>query len=103
MPLLHHSDRSKGGRAPLSEDAVHRLTPEAALLRTVAGIVPPGQSDVNPAGTMIQSLVAVKQGDGWRVALYQTAPAAFHGRPEAGERLTEELGRRRRWRSMAGR
>jgi uncharacterized protein (TIGR02246 family) len=70
---------------------VRFLPAETAILRAAAGLVPPGQSDLNPAGNMIQTVVAVKQGDMWRIALFQTTPEAFHGRPEASESLTAEL------------
>jgi uncharacterized protein (TIGR02246 family) len=70
---------------------VRFLAPAVALLRAVAGMVPPGQSDINPAVNAIQTLVAVRHNDKWRIALFQNTPAAFHGRPEASQRLTEEL------------
>jgi uncharacterized protein (TIGR02246 family) len=71
---------------------VRFLVPEVAVLRAVVGMVPPGQSDINPAVNAIQMLVAVRQGDGqWRIALFQNTPAQFHGRPEVSEALTEEL------------
>ena len=54
-------------------------------------MIPPGKSDLNPATNAIQSLIAQKQGDGWRIALFQNTPAQFHGRLEAVEALTEEL------------
>jgi len=70
---------------------VRFLAPEVAILRAVSGMVSPGQSDLNPAVNTIQSLVAVKREDQWRIALYQNTPAQFHGRPELAEQLTEEL------------
>ncbi len=70
---------------------VRSLSPEVAQLRAVVGMVPPGQSDINPTVNAIQSLVAVKQLGQWRVALFHNTPAAFHGRPEASEQLTAEL------------
>jgi len=70
---------------------VRTLTPEVAILRAVAGMVPPGQTDINPAVNAIQSLVAVKRGGQWRIALFQNTPAQFHGRPELAQQLTEEL------------
>jgi uncharacterized protein (TIGR02246 family) len=74
---------------------VRFLVPEVAVLRAVSGMVPPGQSDINPAVNAIQTLVAVRQQeDGWwRIALFQNTPAQFHGQPEASEALTEELRR----------
>ncbi len=70
---------------------VRFLTAEVALLRAVAGMVPPGQSDINPAVNTIQSFVAVKREGRWRITLYQNTPAQFHGRPELSQRLTDEL------------
>ncbi len=70
---------------------VRFLTPEVAVLRAVAGMVPPGQSDLNPAVNTVQTLVAVKHDGQWRIAVFQNTPAAFHGRPELSEKLTEEL------------
>ncbi len=70
---------------------VRFLPPEVAVLRAVAGMVTPGQSDINPAVNTIQSLVAVKREGRWRITLYQNTPAQFHGRPELSQHLTDEL------------
>lgn len=67
------------------------LTPDVAVLRAVVGMIPPGKSDINPAVNAIQTLVAMNQNGQWRVAVYHNTPAAFHGRPEMSEALTEEL------------
>jgi uncharacterized protein (TIGR02246 family) len=70
---------------------VRMLGTDAAILRAVVGMVPPGQSKINPAVNAIQTLVAARQDGTWHVALLQTTPAQFHGRPELVEQLTEEL------------
>ena len=70
---------------------VRELVPGAALLRAVVGMVPPGESAIKPDVNAIQALVAVEGPEGWRVAHFQTTPAAFHGRPEAVDALTAEL------------
>jgi uncharacterized protein (TIGR02246 family) len=70
---------------------VRVLGREVVLLRAVAGMVPPGGSDINPQLNTVHTLVAANQGDRWLVELFQATPAAFHGRPEASERLTAEL------------
>lgn len=70
---------------------VRFLSPEVAILRAVAGMVPPGKSDINPAVNTLQTLVAAKQDGAWRIALYQNTPAQFHGRPDLVEQLTDEL------------
>jgi uncharacterized protein (TIGR02246 family) len=70
---------------------VRSLNGSCALLRAVAGMVPPGKKELNPAVNAIQSLLVVRDGDWPRVALLQNTPAAFHGRPQLGEQLTAEL------------
>jgi uncharacterized protein (TIGR02246 family) len=70
---------------------VRFLNGETAILRAVAGMLPPGQNDINPAVNSIQTLVAVKQTSSWKIALFHNTPAAFHGRPQAVEQLTAEL------------
>jgi uncharacterized protein (TIGR02246 family) len=70
---------------------VRPLTPGVAQLQAVSGLAPPGQEDVNPATNSIQTLVAVRRGDEWQVALFQTTPAAWHGRSHDRDALTEEL------------
>src|SRR5919199_5369297 len=70
---------------------VRPLGDGAALLRAVAGMIPPGKTDINPATNAVQSLVAVRDGGRWSVALFHNTPAAFHGRPEAVEALAAEL------------
>jgi uncharacterized protein (TIGR02246 family) len=71
--------------------SVRLLGPGVALLRAVAGMVPPGQSDIHPAVNAIQSLVAARRDGPWRIELFQNTPAAFHGRPELSEALSAEL------------
>ena len=61
------------------------------LLRAVAGMIPPGSGDINPAVNTIHTLVAVQNADGWLVALFQSTPAAWHGRPQDSAALSEEL------------
>jgi uncharacterized protein (TIGR02246 family) len=72
---------------------VRFLAAEVALLRAVAGMVPPGQRDINPATNAIQSLLVQKFPGGWRIVHYQNTPAQFHGRPALVEQMTEELRR----------
>jgi uncharacterized protein (TIGR02246 family) len=70
---------------------VRSLAPKVTLLRAVAGMVAPGQADINPALNAVQSLVATQRDGTWQVHLFQNTPAAFHGRPDEVEALTEEL------------
>jgi uncharacterized protein (TIGR02246 family) len=71
--------------------AVRFLTPEVAIVRADAGMVPPGKTDLEPALNAVQTLIAVKDGDTWRIALFQNTPAQFHGRPDLVRQMTEEL------------
>jgi uncharacterized protein (TIGR02246 family) len=70
---------------------VRALGSEAAVLHAVAGIVPAGQSDLEPKLNSVQALVAERRDGEWQVVLYQNTPAQFHGRPELVESLTDEL------------
>ena len=70
---------------------VRLLGADVALLRAVAGMVPPGRSEIQPAVNAIQTLVAHRRGETWRIAQLQNTPAQFHGRPDLAQHLTEEL------------
>lgn len=67
------------------------LAPDIALVRAVVGMVPRGQSDINPAVNAIQTAVAARRDGEWRIAQLQSTPAQFHGRPDLSEALTQEL------------
>jgi uncharacterized protein (TIGR02246 family) len=70
---------------------IRMLGRDVGLLRAVVGMIPPGSDDINPAANTIQTLVSVKDADGWRAALFQSTPAAWHGRPQDSAALSEEL------------
>jgi uncharacterized protein (TIGR02246 family) len=67
------------------------LGDDAALLHAVAGMVPPGGSELMPDRNAIQTVVGRRGEDGWTVALFHTTPARFDGRPELSDALTAEL------------
>jgi uncharacterized protein (TIGR02246 family) len=67
------------------------LNKDVAMLRAVAGMIPHGKTDINPAINAIQLLVAQKTGSSFRIAVFQNTPAAFHGQPELSEQLTKEI------------
>lgn len=71
--------------------AVRFLSPDAAVLRAIAGMIPPGKSDIEPKVNTHHTVVAVKREGKWNVALFQNTPAQFHGRPDLVEQMTEEL------------
>ncbi|MEH7502170.1 SgcJ/EcaC family oxidoreductase [Neobacillus drentensis] len=70
---------------------VRFLSSEIAILRAIAGMVPTGQSDINPNVNTHHTLVVVKSEGNWRIHLFQNTPAQFHGRPEVVQQMTEEL------------
>jgi uncharacterized protein (TIGR02246 family) len=71
--------------------SVLALGGDVALLHAVAGMVPPGGSELMPDRNQIQTVVARQEGGDWLVGLFQTTPARFNGRPELSEALTAEL------------
>jgi uncharacterized protein (TIGR02246 family) len=70
---------------------VRTLGEDTALLRAIVGMVPPGDDAVNANANALHSLVAVRDGERWRIALFQNTPAQYHGRPEAVEEHTAEI------------
>jgi len=70
---------------------IREFAPEVMLLRAHAGMVPPGKSEINRATNAVQSLITVKRGGRWQVALFQNTPAAWHGREDDANALTAEL------------
>ena len=71
--------------------SVRLLSSDVAILRAIVGMVPQGQVDLNPAVNAHQTLVAAKRDGTWRIELFQTTPAQFHGRPDLVQQMTEEL------------
>jgi uncharacterized protein (TIGR02246 family) len=70
---------------------IRMLGRHVGLLRAVVGMIPPGSDDINPALNTIHTLVAVEHADAWQTALFQSTPAAWHGRPQDVADLAEEL------------
>jgi uncharacterized protein (TIGR02246 family) len=71
---------------------VKSLSADAAVLHAVAGMVPPGGSEIVPDRNAIQTVVAKRDDDGaWSVVLFQNTPARFDGRHELAQALTAEL------------
>jgi len=70
---------------------IRPLGTDAAILHAIAGMIPPGKTDIEPAVNAHQTLVAVKKDNDWQIELFQNTPAQFHGRPELVEQMTEEL------------
>jgi uncharacterized protein (TIGR02246 family) len=83
----HHQTASYVGKIR----EIRFLGPDIVLLRAVAGMVMPGEKDINPEVNAIQSLIAIKEDNAWRISFFQNTPAQFHGRPELAEALTREL------------
>lgn len=70
---------------------VQFLSTDIALLRAVAGMIPPGQTELNSKVNTHHTLIIVKKEGQWKIQLFQNTPAQFHGRPELVEQMTNEL------------
>src|SRR5262245_11941486 len=70
---------------------VRQIDPQVALVRAVVGMIPPGNTKLNPAANAIQSLLVILESDQPKLALLHNTPAAFHERPHLREQLTQEL------------
>ena len=70
---------------------VRSLGTQVALLHAIVGMVPPGQTEVNPAVNSVHSLVAERPDGTWRIVLFQNTPAQYHGRPDLVEQHTAEV------------
>src|SRR5215217_5275449 len=71
--------------------SVRPLGPQATILRAIAGLVPPGQTAINPETNSHQTVVAEAQDGQWMIVLFQNTPAQFHGRPSLVQNMTREL------------
>ncbi|MES2430747.1 MAG: SgcJ/EcaC family oxidoreductase [Bacteroidota bacterium] len=72
-------------------EEIRFLDSKIALLRASVGMIPPEKKEINPSTNAIQSLLAIKQNDSWKISLFQNTPAQFHGRHELVEIMTKEL------------
>jgi len=70
---------------------VRPLAATVAVLRAMAGMVPPGKDALNPALNTVHTLVATRKGSAWLASVFQSTPAAWHGRPQDTAALVEEL------------
>jgi uncharacterized protein (TIGR02246 family) len=70
---------------------ITEIAPGVALLRAVVGMVPPDSSDPNLVVSAVQSVIFVERAPDVRVALLQSTPASFFGRPEVAGMLQIEL------------
>ncbi|MEC0094193.1 SgcJ/EcaC family oxidoreductase [Paenibacillus macquariensis] len=71
--------------------SIHFLDSNVAILRSIAGMVPPGKTDINSKVNTHHTIIAVRTNDSWKIQLFQNTPAQFHGRPELIEKMTNEL------------
>jgi uncharacterized protein (TIGR02246 family) len=70
---------------------IRPLGADAALLRAIAGLLPPGESHIRPELNATQTLIAVRRNGEWRITHFQNTPTSLDGRPEEREALTNEL------------
>jgi uncharacterized protein (TIGR02246 family) len=77
------------------ERETRRLTPTVAVVRAIAGMIPPNGTDFKPELTTVHTLVAILDGTlpeaRWKAAIFQATPAAWHGRPNDLATVLDEL------------
>jgi hypothetical protein len=72
--------------------SVRPVAPGVAMLLAHAGMIPPGDSDIDPRYHTVHTVVAVDEGAGrWRISLLQATPAAWQQHRGGREALTQEL------------
>ena len=71
--------------------SVRSLADGVAVLHAVAGMVPPGAEELDPALHTAHTLVAVEESGRWKIAVLQSTPARYGGRADAVAALTAEL------------
>ncbi len=71
--------------------SVRFLSPDIAVMHAVGGMVPGGQRDLDEERNSIQTIVAVREDSGWKIAAFQNSRAWYIGRPKEAQALTEEL------------
>jgi uncharacterized protein (TIGR02246 family) len=79
------------GRYAAKVRSIRAVGSDALILQAIAGLVPPGQTTINPEMNSHQTVVAEHRDGRWQVVLFQNTPAQFHGRPELVEEMTREL------------
>src|SRR4030081_152453 len=60
---------------------VAHMSPDVAVLRAVAGVIPAGHSDLNPSLNSVQRMLLKASGNRWQIVVFQNTPAQYHGRP----------------------
>jgi uncharacterized protein (TIGR02246 family) len=70
---------------------VRPIGERAVLLRAIAGMIPPGQSELKPDVNAVHSVLAEERGGAWRIVLFQNTAARYDGRPELTEQHLAEL------------
>jgi uncharacterized protein (TIGR02246 family) len=79
------------GRYAVKVHSIRPLGTQAVILRAIAGLVPPGQTAINPETNSHQTVVAEQHDGQWKIVVFQNTPAQFHGRPALVEDMTREL------------
>jgi uncharacterized protein (TIGR02246 family) len=81
----------KGSRLVGKVRSVRFLTSDVAVMHAVGGTVMAGQTDLESERNSVQTLVTVRRNGIWSLAAFQNTRAAYFGRPEESQKLTEEL------------
>lgn len=70
---------------------VYTVTPNVIHISAVVGMVAHGDTDITPTVNAVQIATVVRDNDEWLLSMLQNTPAAFHGRAELSQKLTDDL------------
>jgi uncharacterized protein (TIGR02246 family) len=70
---------------------VRSIGADLSLLRAMAGMVPPGEDQVNPAVNALHTVLVRGAGETARIVLFQNTPAQYHGRQDLSDEHLEIL------------
>lgn len=70
---------------------VDTIASDVAILRAVAGMVPPGEKELKAENNAVVRIVAVNRDGAWKIAQLTNTPARYDGRPDAAKALSAEL------------
>jgi uncharacterized protein (TIGR02246 family) len=71
--------------------SIKQWSSDIFMLTANVGMLPPGSSSINPKVNAVQNVVVKFERGQPQILLFQNTPAAYHGRPEKSEQLTQEL------------
>jgi len=70
---------------------IRPLSQTVFVLTSHVGMVTPGKADINPKVNAIQTMIAKKEHNRFRIAVFQNTPLALHENPKLKEEISGKL------------